>query len=79
MGLYLRSPALIHRNITQMCKKCSKCLRNNLIVRGIYLPYIGFFGVLHLFKAPRKPYYPLAALELENAGALCPGNLAGEA
>jgi hypothetical protein len=78
MGLYRCSPALNHRNTSPMYKKWPNCLRNNLIIRGIYLPYIGFFGVLHLSKGPRKPYYPLAALIVENTGASCPGYLASE-
>ncbi len=31
-------------------------------IRGIYLPYIGFFAVLGLFEWALKPYHPLAAL-----------------
>ena len=37
-------------------------LKKRLKIRGIYLPYIGFFGVLHLLGRGSKPYYPLAAL-----------------
>jgi len=36
-------------------------LRKDLEIRGIYLPYIGFFVVLGLFEWVLKPYHPLAA------------------
>jgi hypothetical protein len=55
-----------------MHNKPPKTSRKDLIIRGIYLPYIGFFGVLDLFRGAWKPYHPLAALLVENAGALRP-------
>ncbi len=60
-------PARVHPSLVRTFPQLTpagsrRYLKIDLEIRGIYLPYIGFFAVLGLFEGALKPYHPLAAL-----------------
>ena len=57
-----------HTILKKMRRVADPYLRRDLEIRGIYLPYIGFFAGLGLFVWVLKPYYPIAVFILEILG-----------
>ena len=62
MGPQHMHPTLNHIFLKKTSRTPGLYLRKDLNIRGIYLLYIGFFGVLGLFEWVLKPYHRPAAL-----------------
>jgi hypothetical protein len=61
MGARIAHPTLLHTFLIKALRGAGRYSRKDLKIRGIYLPYIGFFDVLGLFVWALKPYHSPAA------------------
>ncbi len=68
MGPAPMHPTFNHTFLKKTRRVSVPYLRKDLEIRGIYLPYIGFFAVLGLFVWALKPYYPFAAFIMGMVG-----------